>query len=84
MFLDFFYEFDPRKVFSAVFMKSDIELVRSFASNKFSIVARPDNGNDVVVLDRNRDLSSMFDLISDISKFECISDLASQENHVSF
>ena len=70
----FFHEFNPHKVFSAIFTKSDIELVRRFASNKSVIVARPDKGNGIVVLDKNRYLSSMMDLVSDVSKFECISE----------
>ena len=70
----FYHELDPWKVFSAIFTRSGFELVRRFASNKSIIVARPDKGNGVVVLDRNRYLSSMIDLISDVSKFECISE----------
>ena len=69
-----YYEFNPRKVFSAIYTKSDIELVCRFASNKSIKVARPDKDNDVVVLDRNRHLSRMIELISDVSKFECISE----------
>ena len=74
MSLKIYYEFNPRKVFSAIFTKSDIELVRRFTSNKSITVARPDTGNGVVVLNRNRCLISLIDLISDVSKFECISE----------
>ena len=62
--------FSSLTVILVIFTKSDNELVRSFASNKSIIVPRPDNGNGVVVLDINRYLSSVVDLISDIPKFE--------------
>ena len=55
-----------------ILRKFYIELVRSFASHKSIIVARPDRGNDVAVLDSDRYPSSMVVLISDVSKIECI------------
>ena len=44
----YYYNFKPHKVFSSVFSKADISLIRKFASDKTVIVTKPDKGRGVV------------------------------------
>ena len=64
-----FYGFKPYKIFSSVFKPRDFRLLRDLAMNKDLVICKPDKGRGVVLVDRNRYISSMLALISDPSKF---------------
>lgn len=68
--IKYFYNFKSCKVFSAIFSKSDISLLRTFSNNKNIIVCKPDKGRGVVVVDRDVYCRKMQHLISDNTKFE--------------
>ena len=53
-------------------MITDISELKGLSANEDSIVSRPDKGNGVVIVDKDRYVSSMLSLISDQSKFEQI------------
>lgn len=65
----YFYGFKSFKVFSSIFTKSDISLLKHFGSNSNIIVCKPDKGNGIVILDRNLYIDKIRDIISDTSKF---------------
>ena len=64
-----FYGFKPFKIFSPAFSKSDINVLKNFASNKDIIVTKPDKGRGVVILDKFDYISSMSKIISNSTKF---------------
>ena len=70
----YFYNFKSHNVFSAIFTKSDISLLKSFASNDQVIVCKPDKGRGVVILDRDVYTSKMINFLSDNCKFQTITD----------
>ena len=72
----FYYSFKPTKVFSAIFGKCEINLLREFSrKHKGSIViSTPDKGKGVVIVDRSTYVSSMENLISDPSRFSLITE----------
>ena len=72
--LKYFYNFKPHKIFSAVIDRNDIFLLKKFSSNKNICIMKPDKGNGVVIVDRNRYISSMNEIISDTSKFKLITE----------
>ena len=55
----FFYNFKPFKIFCNAVSKSDISLLKQFASNKSLIVSKPDKGRAVVIMNRADYVSSM-------------------------
>lgn len=65
----YFYNFKSYKIFSCVFKKGDISLLRTLASNKDIIVTRPDKGNGIVILNRSDYIRSVTSIISDTSRF---------------
>ena len=40
----YFYNIKPHKVFSSIFTRNDVTLLKQLASNKNAIVSRPDKG----------------------------------------
>ena len=65
----FFDTFKPSKVFSPIFSKSDIKLLKDFASDDSIVVTRPDKGKGVVILDRDHYVEKVSKLLSDNTKF---------------
>ena len=70
----FFYNFKPHKVFSPLFSKSDIALLRDLSKDKNIIICRPDKGRGVVILNRCDYKEKMHHILSDTSKFMEIND----------
>ena len=65
----YFYNFSAFKIFSAIVTKSDISILKSLGRNKEIIVTRPDKGRGVVLLDKNKYVEKMNNIISDETKF---------------
>ena len=70
----FFYTFKPEKVFSPVFEKSDIELIRKLGKRPDLYVSTPDKGKGVVLVDKSTYLSSMLSVVNDTTKFQPITE----------
>jgi len=70
----YYYNFKSYKVFSSIFTKNDIAIVKSFASNKDIVVCKPDKGRGVVVVNRDKYIESLTSIISDSSKFQIINE----------
>ena len=66
--------FRPSKVFSPIFTKSDLALLRAFSSDKSIVVTKPDKGKGVVILDRSSYKEKMDSIVADNSKFDVVSD----------
>ena len=65
----YFYNFSAFKIFSAIVTKSDISILKSLGRNKEIIVTRPDKGRGVVLLDKDKYVEKMNNIISDETKF---------------
>ena len=65
----YYYNFKSYKVFSIIFTKNDLKLLKNFASNPDIIISKPDKGRGVVIVDRISYISAMIKLISDPLKF---------------
>ena len=68
----YFYNFKPHKVFSSIFIRVDVTLLKQLASNKNVIVSRLDKGRGVVLLNKGTYINSMTKIVSDRTKFEQI------------
>ena len=64
----FFYNFKP--ILCPIFSKDDIILLRNLGKNKDIIVAKPDKGNGVVILNREDYVTKMSDILDDVTKFK--------------
>ena len=67
-----FYNFKPYKVFSPIFSKSDINILRNLSKDKSLVICRPDKGLGVVLLDKNDYVNKMYNILNDTSKFKKI------------
>ena len=47
-----FYNFKSYKVFSPIFTKSDINLLKNLANDKSIIICKPDKGQGVVIMNK--------------------------------
>ena len=70
-----FYNFKPWKVFSPIFTKSDVNVLRNLAKDKSITICKPDKGRGVVILDKNDYQNKMYDILNDKSKFEEINNI---------
>ena len=70
-----FYNFKPWKVFSPIFKKSDINVLRNLAKDDSIIICKPDKGRGVVILDKNDYHNKMYDILNDTSKFQEIKNI---------
>ena len=68
-----FYNFKPYKVFSPVFTKNDINILRNLAKDDSIIICRPDKGNGVVILNKDDYLNKMSTILNDRTKFRRVS-----------
>ena len=64
----FYHGFKPSKVFSSVFSKNDVKLLRNFASDDSIVVTKPGKGRGVVILDKDDYKKKVKDILSDCSK----------------
>ena len=69
----FYYNFKPYEVFTCVFKRSDVSELIKLSRNRDVIVCKPDKGRGIVLINKDMYVSKMLDIISDVTKFECIS-----------
>ena len=66
--------FRPYKIFSPIFDKENLKILNNFRNNKNIVITRPDKGRGVVILDKTTYKSKLNDIISDVTKFQPISE----------
>ena len=55
-----------------MFSKSDVKLLKQFASDESIVVIKPDKGRGVVILDKSDYRTKVNDILSDRSKFSVV------------
>lgn len=70
----YYQGFRSSKVFSSIFSKEDVSLLKEWANDKSVIVTKPDKGRGVVILDKCKYVEKMSTVLSDTSKFRLVSD----------
>ena len=63
--MKYYYNFDPRKIFSAIIKKNDVRSLRQLAKNKDIIITKPDKGRGVVIVNKTDYINSMETIIQD-------------------
>ena len=69
----YYYNFKPFKVFSAIFNKNDVKLLKSLSENKDLVVCKSDKSNNVVLMDRTDYVQKVYNILTDQSKFRKLS-----------
>jgi hypothetical protein len=69
-----FYGFRSHKVFSPIFTKSDISILKNLGRDKDLIVCAPDTGKGVVILNRKDYINKMDIILEDSTKFTKLRD----------
>ena len=69
-----YYGFKSHKVFSPIFNRKDLSLLRELGKDKSLIVCSPDKGREVVLLNRTDYINKMNAILSDGSKFKKITE----------
>ena len=64
-----FYNFKPYKVFSPIFSKNDIAILKNLSKDSNIIISKPDKGHGVVILDKIDYIRKMEELLDDRTKF---------------
>ena len=64
-----FYSFKSNRAFSAIFNRSDIQLLRSLGKDNSLVICSPDKGKGVVILNKASYISKMQQILSDGLKF---------------
>ena len=70
--LKYYHNFNPYKIFSVIFSRNDLNLLKKISTNKDIIVCKPDKGRAVVI--RQTYTNSIMSIFSDHSKFTEIFD----------
>ena len=70
----YFYNFKPYKIFSAIFTRSDISLLKQLSKNKDLVISKPDKGRGVVIVNRKDYINSVSKIIHYCTKFQVITD----------
>ena len=65
-----YYGFKPHKVFSPIFKRSDIQVLKTLGNNNSLIICPPDKGRGVVLLNKCDYIAKVTELLSDKSKFK--------------
>ena len=65
----YFYGFKTHKVFSPVFTRKDLGILKALGQKKELVVCKPDKGKGVVLLNKTDYVSKMEEIISDFTKF---------------
>lgn len=65
-----FYGFKSCKVFSPIFTKKDMTVLKNLGMDKNLVITKPDKGNGVVILNKADYVSKMKDILYDFTKFE--------------
>ena len=71
---EYYRKFSPTKVFSPIFSRAELYILRVFASDKSLIVTKLDKGKGVVILDRSSYIEKMDTIVNDRSKFTVVAD----------
>ena len=66
--------FRSSKVFSSIFSKEDVTLLKEWATDTSIIVTKPDKGRGVVILDKGEYVQKMSTILADTSKFRLVCD----------
>ena len=61
-------------MFSPIFSRSDVRLLKEFASDPTIVVTKPDKGKGVVVLDKVKYVEKVESILSDRSKFTVVTE----------
>jgi hypothetical protein len=69
----YFYNFKSHNVFSPIFSKSDINVMRKLGQNRDLVICSPDKGNGVVILNKLDYIEKMCKTIEDRTKFKPVS-----------
>ena len=64
-----FYNFKPYKVFSPIFSKNDITVLKALSKDTSIIISKPDKGHGVVILNKIDYVRKMEELLNDRAKF---------------
>ena len=67
-----FYNFKPYKVFSPLFNRNEISILKNLSQDKSIVICRPDKGRGVVILNKRDYISKMNNILSDTTKFKLI------------
>ena len=70
-----FYNFKPYKIFSPIFSKSDITVLRNLSKDKNIVICKPDKGHGVVIMDKTMYIEKMLNILNDKNKFIQIKDI---------
>lgn len=70
----YYHGFKSSKVFSSIFTKDDVNLLKEWSADKSIIVTKPDKGRGVVILDKCKYDEKMFVILADESKFRLVND----------
>ena len=72
----FYHSFNSHNAIYIIFSAPDLKLVREIAANKNLVVTRLDNGNSVVILNKEAYICSMDGIASDTDKFSVVNEYA--------
>ena len=72
--LKYFHGFKSSRVFSPVFTRHDVNLLKEFAADKSIVVTKPDKGRGVVILDKTSYIDKVKSILSDATKFHLINE----------
>ena len=70
-----YYKFIYNNIFLPIFIKSDLNLGKTFETDQHIVICPPDKGRGVVILNKNDYVSKMETILSDKTKFEHISNV---------
>ena len=65
----YYYKFNPYKIFSPIFKKTDFDLLKKLKSDESIVICKPDKGQGVVLLDKTDYIEKMQDILNDHNKF---------------
>ena len=65
-----FYNFKPWKVFSPIFTKNDVNILKNLSKDNSITICRPDKGRGVVILNKSDYSNKMYDILNDKTKFQ--------------
>ena len=70
-----YYKFKSNNIFSPIFNKSDVNLLKTLGKDQHIVICPPDKGRGVVILNKNDYVGKMETILSDNTKFEHISNV---------
>ena len=70
-----YYNFKPHKVFSSLFSKSDVKILKDLSKDESIIICKPDKGRGIVILNKCDYKEKIYHILNDPSKFMEIKDV---------